>query len=196
MALLDKTKRETALVSKDLRTAENAIEKLRENLEDWFNDATDRFAGWYKRWTRQVSFGLAIILVGLANADTIALANRLTRDDALRTSIVQAADSAAQRMAGDFTKAQSAREELLDEAEKLNLSLGWIDPKVNGKEDRFAYERIPNTAEGWLWKVIGLFMSVLAVSLGAPFWFDTLSKFMNVRAAGKLPKSGSKPLEQ
>jgi hypothetical protein len=27
----------------------------------------------------------------------------------------------------------------------------------------------------------------LALSLGAPFWFDTLQKFMNVRGAGKKP---------
>lgn len=27
-------------------------------------------------------------------------------------------------------------------------------------------------------------MSAFAVSLGAPFWFDMLSKFMNVRGAG------------
>jgi hypothetical protein len=28
----------------------------------------------------------------------------------------------------------------------------------------------------------------LALSFGAPFWFDTLSKFMNVRAAGVKPE--------
>jgi predicted nucleic acid-binding Zn-ribbon protein len=196
LALLDKTKREMALVSKELRTGEHAIEKLGENLEGWFNDAMDRFAGWYKRWTRQVSFVLAIIVVGLANADTMMLANRLARDGALRASIVAASDNATQKMAGtagDFTKIQTARQELLDESEKLNLPLGWIDPKVNGTEDPFAHERIPSTGEGWAWKVIGLLMSVLAVSLGAPFWFDTLSKFMTVRAAGKVPDTSPSP---
>ena len=37
-------------------------------------------------------------------------------------------------------------------------------------------------------KLIGLLLTALAVSLGAPFWFDTLSKFMNVRGAGEKPK--------
>jgi hypothetical protein len=32
---------------------------------------------------------------------------------------------------------------------------------------------------------------MLAVSLGAPFWFDTLSRFMNVRSAGKPPDQSS-----
>lgn len=155
LVLLDKTKREMAVVSKEIRTADYAVEKLREDLERWYNDAMQRFAGWYKRWTRQVSFVLAIIVVGLANADTITLANRLARDGALRASIVAAADNATQKMVGDSAKIQRARQELLDESEKLNLPLGWIDPKINGEEDPFAFERIPNSQRVWLGKSSG-----------------------------------------
>jgi hypothetical protein len=187
LVLLDKTKREVALVSKDIQIGEHAVEKLRGNLENWFNDAMDRFAGWYKRWTRQISFAVAIIVVGIANADTIMLANRLARDGALRAAIVAAADGATQKMSGDPSTVQKARQQLLEESEKLNLPLGWIDPKVNGVEDPFEFERIPNNAGGFALKVFGLLLSALAVSLGAPFWFDTLSKFMNVRGAGKVP---------
>ena len=93
----------------------------------------------------------------------------------------------------DRENVQAARQDLLEESERLNLPLGWVDPKVNGKEDPFALERIPNTASGWAWKVLGLFVSVLAVSLGAPFWFDTLSSFMNVRGAGKVPETNQSP---
>jgi hypothetical protein len=44
----------------------------------------------------------------------------------------------------------------------------------------------------WLWAVVpghllGWILTAIAASLGAPFWFDTLSKFMNVRAAGNSP---------
>jgi hypothetical protein len=187
LVLLDKTKREVALVSKDIQIGEHAVEKLRGNLENWFNDAMDRFAGWYKRWTRQISFAVAIIVVGIANADTIMLANRLARDGALRAGIVAAADGATQKMSGDPSIVQKARQQLLEESEKLNLPLGWIDPKVNEIADPFEFERIPSKAGGWALKVFGLLLSALAVSLGAPFWFDTLSKFMNVRGAGKVP---------
>src|SRR5208282_3901430 len=105
LTLLDKTKRETNLVIKDIRTGEQAVEKLRENLEDWFNDAMDRFSGWYKRWTRQISFAVA------ANADTMMLANRLARDAALRAGIVAAADNASQKIAGGTSNIQTARQE-------------------------------------------------------------------------------------
>lgn len=44
----------------------------------------------------------------------------------------------------------------------------------------------------WLWAVVpthllGWILTAIAASLGAPFWFDTLNKFMNVRAAGTSP---------
>jgi len=44
----------------------------------------------------------------------------------------------------------------------------------------------------WLWTVVpshlaGWVLTAIAASLGAPFWFDTLNKFMNVRAAGTSP---------
>lgn len=39
-----------------------------------------------------------------------------------------------------------------------------------------------------LLKIIGLLMTGLAVSLGAPFWFDMLNKVISIRAAGRSPE--------
>jgi hypothetical protein len=41
-------------------------------------------------------------------------------------------------------------------------------------------------------KLAGLALTTFAVSLGAPFWFDLLNKFMNIRSAGKAPDEKSK----
>jgi hypothetical protein len=202
LALVDKTKRDVVLAGQKLEASEYALEKLRQNLENWFNSSMDRFAGWYKRWTRQICFVIGVILVVISNADTLALANRLARDSALRSAIVDAADSATEKLASDpstnATKdhsqvVQQARQELLEQAEKLNLPLGWINPDIKDVQDPFETERIPKTDDylGWFLKVVGLLISALAVSLGAPFWFDTLSKFMNVRGAGKVPETQS-----
>lgn len=34
---------------------------------------------------------------------------------------------------------------------------------------------------------VGWTLTALAVSLGAPFWFDTLNRFMSIRSAGGVP---------
>jgi hypothetical protein len=39
----------------------------------------------------------------------------------------------------------------------------------------------------WLWKIVGLAATVLAISQGAPFWFDLLQKAVNLRLAGSAP---------
>jgi hypothetical protein len=35
--------------------------------------------------------------------------------------------------------------------------------------------------------VLGWLLTGVAVSLGAPFWFDILNKFINIRGSGKSP---------
>ena len=43
-----------------------------------------------------------------------------------------------------------------------------------------------------LMKVLGLAWTGVALSLGAPFWFDLLAKFMNIRGTGTKPKDKTK----
>lgn len=45
----------------------------------------------------------------------------------------------------------------------------------------------------WLWKVLGLAATVLAISQGAPFWFDLLQKAVNLRLAGTPPSTTNEP---
>jgi hypothetical protein len=39
----------------------------------------------------------------------------------------------------------------------------------------------------WLTKILGLLLTALLVSLGAPFWFDLLSRAANLRQTGDEP---------
>ncbi|HEX8187001.1 MAG TPA: hypothetical protein VF586_01540 [Pyrinomonadaceae bacterium] len=52
----------------------------------------------------------------------------------------------------------------------------------------------PATGLGWLFKLAGLFLTALAISQGAPFWFDLLNKFIVVRSTVKpQEKSQTQP---
>jgi hypothetical protein len=42
-----------------------------------------------------------------------------------------------------------------------------------------------------LLKLFGLGISAFALSFGAPFWFETLNKVVNLRGAGPKPKTES-----
>ena len=192
--LLDKTKRETALVANQIATAQHQAERLQANVEQWFNDAMDRVGGWYKRWTQKILLVIAVLVVIAANADTFTLANRLMRDNALRASIVSAAEHTIQKNAANPADDTQARQTLLEDANKLNLPLGW----VCAEGDPYKCDQVPSASDSgrWLLKVIGLLISAFAVSMGAPFWFDTLSKFVNLRGAGTPPGETKKSAPQ
>ncbi len=49
-----------------------------------------------------------------------------------------------------------------------------------------------NDLTGIVLKIFGLFASGLAAAQGAPFWFDILKKFMNIRTSGANPNEATK----
>ncbi len=58
---------------------------------------------------------------------------------------------------------------------------------ATGNEMKAVYHFSPNYS--WLVaKFTGLLISILAVSMGAPFWFDVLNRLVDVRLVGKRPE--------
>lgn len=51
-----------------------------------------------------------------------------------------------------------------------------------------------DTAPSWL-KLLGLLLTAIAISLGAPFWFDLLNKVISIRSAGRSPAEKPKSPE-
>ncbi len=91
-------------------------------------------------------------------------------------SALAEAEPAAEKAQAAWQDEQRKLEEaVVDRIKGLNatgLKLGWTqDPR---SMDLYA----------WIVKLVGLFMSALAVSLGAPFWFDTLKKVAAIRSVG------------
>ena len=142
-------------------------------LEQWFDDSMERVSGWYKRRVQLLLFVIATLVVVALNADTLSAGRVLWRDDAVRTAVATKAEAAAE---GRLTQGE------LDSAvRQLDLPLGW--------ELSFgdAPTQVPNDVLSWLAKVAGLALTIGAVMLGAPFWFDLLSKIVRIRATGAPP---------
>lgn len=47
--------------------------------------------------------------------------------------------------------------------------------------------QLPRDGSAWLLKISGLLITMIALSQGAPFWFDLLRKVVNLRLAGDAP---------
>ncbi|HEX3765608.1 MAG TPA: hypothetical protein VHW23_43230 [Kofleriaceae bacterium] len=77
--------------------------------------------------------------------------------------------------------------------QQLNV-LFWDTARMTTASDEMRYPlamRRPEWSASWLgWlalKLAGLALTALAVSLGAPFWFDLLGRLVNLRATGARP---------
>jgi hypothetical protein len=73
--------------------------------------------------------------------------------------------------------------------DSAQVNRGWV-PQGYHADPLFFIKSRP----GFL-KLIGLLLTALAISLGAPFWFDLLNKVISIRAAGRSPEEKPKSPE-
>jgi hypothetical protein len=147
------------------------LKRAQRNIEQWFDDTMDRVSGWYKRTAQIWTIAIAVILTILANADTINIAKLLWVDPTVRSALVEQVKSLPPANNGAIPV------DTLRGAETTTLGsiVGWTPTAL------------PPNAAGWLERVLGWIFTAIAVSLGAPFWFDTLNRLINLRSAGKPP---------
>ncbi|HEY6187003.1 MAG TPA: hypothetical protein VIW80_04930 [Pyrinomonadaceae bacterium] len=165
--------------------AGNSVEKMRAEIEAWFNSAMDRVSGWYKRRTKWIILGIGFILTVFLNVNSITIANSLYNHPTLRSLVVAQAEdfknNNSSRAAASNQNATTAQADFMRnkaQIESLGLPIGW----PNGF-------RFVSPADDWwnyfLSPLIGWLLTAAAISMGAPFWFDLLNKVMVIRSTVK-----------
>lgn len=180
----------------------------RVNIERWFNATMERASGWYKRRTQAVLFMLGFAIAVVMNFDALHVMQRLTADKAFREVVVKEAAGAASP--GESASAvQSERILNAKQAlERVDMPIGWrmrvqpaapaapielsalpVPRQLCASHDAAPCERAQWLGADWLGVLCGWLLTAFAVTLGAPFWFDVLSKFMTIRSTLK-PRQG------
>ncbi len=185
-----------------LNEAGHDLEKFKTAIEVWFNGSMERVSGWYKRKAQTLGLIAAAIVTLAFNADTLSIVRALSNEK-LRASVLSQAEAAVRQaaplppaattissedreaIAKATAAAQAQFEASIVKVQKLGLPIGWRNVTWSG-------EAPGDTALLWLTRVLGWLLTICAVTLGAPFWFDLLNKFMNIRASGKAPEEGPK----
>ncbi len=177
-----------------IEAAGNDAAKVKKSVEDWYNSAMDRVSGWYKYRTQWILLSIGLVLAMAMNADTIRIMKQLSMDSTLRQSIVAAAQSAKQP---DSKSGQPIQDQIkqahgqVSQIDNLGIRFGW-DTKELPQPWLGWWLVMP-----WLWQwswILGWILTAIAVSLGAPFWFDVLNKIMVVRSTVK-PREKSREEE-
>lgn len=169
-----------------LDDAKGDLDVAKSNIEAWFDASMQRVSGWYKRRTHYWLLLIGAVSTLALNVNTITIAQHLARSKAARALVVgraseMFADSAnagsargTANAAGSVTEARDNVQLRLQALQTLDLPLGWDHVPAAG-----------DAPVSWfMQELVGLLLTVLAVSLGAPFWFDALNKVMTIKTTG------------
>lgn len=148
-----------SLAQKAALNAGESLDGFRAQVERVFDDSMERASGWYKRKVQAALLVLAaVVAVGL-NVDTVRVATTLWNDQPLRTAV--ATRAAAQGTPEDAAAA-------VEQVSELELPVGWG----------------ANAPDNILFAIPGWLITIAALNLGAPFWFDLLSRLSRLRGSG------------
>jgi hypothetical protein len=168
------------------------------SVEQWYDDHMERVSGWYKRHTQTIVLVLAVMITLITNTSTISVAQRLWTDAPLRETVVETAkvrlqqgpplqtveyeDPTTPKPTKPVGPSDHTNQVLPEDRQLLDRMVGWSGEQAN-------FER----EQGW-WvasHLLGWLLTALAISLGAPFWFDTLNKLASIRSAGRSPQEAA-----
>lgn len=172
------------------------LANFRSKVETWFDEAMARTSGWYKRYTQKWMLGIAFVFAIACNVDSIRVIRDISGNEELRKQLVANTETFASQnhqanLMGNNTTRGAARTDYqqakrdyhqsIDRLEQSGIPIGWPDGE---------------TLSTWtigdsLQALAGWALTALAASLGAPFWFDTLNRFINLRSAGPRPGAPS-----
>lgn len=165
-------------------TSPNDPASVQKKVEDWYNSSMDRVSGWYKRQSQYNILAIGLIITIGINADCVLIARRLSTDATLRQAAVKAAEQEASKAqpavsanpSEGATGSSSAQidkiKDYLSTLDGVGLPIGWSN------EGPFTAGKLFGHFPGWI-------LTAIAVSLGAPFWFDVLNKIIVVRSTVK-----------
>jgi hypothetical protein len=150
---------------------------LKAGLESWFDETMGRVQDAYKRWVTIILFAIGLLIAGFGNVSTIAVAQSLWTQPVTRQVVVDQAGSLLKpapttTTTGANGTSPTVQVPTLQGVEGLGLPIGWS--KTPGPSDIIR-------------SLAGFVLTALLVMLGAPFWFDALSRLVSLRTTGAKP---------
>ena len=146
-------------------------------INNWFDQTMDRTSQRFTASTRVITFVGAFVIAFALQVDTPAIVNRLAADDQLRNQLVEDArvvyEQQQQAESAKDAAAPKSEAEKMGERHRAMLSAAGLIRLPTGDGWKNGYS--PNT-------VLGMLITALLLSLGAPFWYSVLGKLLQLRS--------------
>jgi hypothetical protein len=154
------------------------LEELRKRTTAYFTGTMEQAASTFRSNARSFVIMLSILLTFFLGTDSIQLAQTLWTNAGVRAAVVAQAQMEVQRQAEDGGVVSEERiDDLIQQLIDLDIvKIGWWQTDLPPTGANF-------NLEVWVrfsvLKLIGLSLTVLAVSQGSSFWYDLLKKVVS-----------------
>ncbi len=170
------------------------VDAFKQRMQSWFDDVMYQSSGWYKRHLQFVTFFVGLGIAIVLNADSFKIYSNLSTNAHSRQQLAALATAfanehetlpvtAAPSDSMSISEIKSEMKKTMDTPELRTayniLGLGW------SSKDVFV------GVKAWLMRLLGWLITALAISLGAPFWFDVLKKIITIQSTGSAPSGGT-----
>lgn len=160
-------------------------------VEQWYDGTMDRVNGLYKRHTQNWLLALGMVLAIICNANLFNITQKLWTSQDARDAVTATAQmySCKDPANCSLPRYEDARDEIQKRlGAELPIGYDWNSLQGYWKAGADPEHRgLWGIAEHWSYNLGGWLLTAIAVSLGAPFWFDLLNKLVNLRLAGQKP---------
>lgn len=167
------------------------VTELKANIAAWYTDYMDRVSGWYKRSIQKQLLILGFIVAGALNVDLVYVSSQLYQHAELRNELMVIGTALQASYTSEDENTVKTRDELQTSSVLLKkigenselllssgLSIGWQSDSLQKRNIFF--------------RILGWLLTAAAVTRGAPFWFNMLSKVVNLRSTGNTAEQKTK----
>lgn len=182
------------------------VSKAEADVEQWFDTVMTRTTDWYKAKTRVITVLVSFALAFVLQVDTLAIFHQLSTDPELRAQLVQSSDAVQKKYeASQKLQQQAAATASTDQAQAAKdaqaalKDLNDTIKQAKGTFEQAQLNLLPNNYPSGFWSwyasgthFLGTLLTALFLSLGAPFWFNTLRELSSLRpnVAAKVEPDG------
>ncbi len=182
-------KKITEEIRKDINEVKEHLNNLKGKVETMYDNTMEKISEVCETKIRYRALYFGIALAFFVNADFFGIYNSLSKSPATRAQLVAQSDNIRTRM-DDISKQIEESEgekikdkkEVVDEINNIKTILGGIE--TAGLELGWTEDKLYEVFQGWwhgIYKFIGLIISGLLISFGAPFWHDFIGTFTGLR---------------
>ena len=176
--------------------AQGDIDRFRAAIEEWFDARMDALSRLYRSWSRWIMLGIAIVVALVFNVNPVRTVDSLRQDTALAQATVDQAAAfvktvdqnldvcSATGAGATTTTVAGATATTASPAERIAECYESVQAAVaRGRQlpPPLDFDGLGKGSDSWVTYVLGCLLGAIAISFGAPFWFDVLRRAMSLR---------------